>query len=265
MLTLEEIKCLYADAFLRWVEAVSWAFDSEKERASYLIRIQNYIFVLENYEDCGFDKHLVKCKLDSLKKDYMSSCKDKLNQTQVINVFQKLWATGEFLPVIEDDARHTNDEDSSVGISLTWSNTGATYTPTITMYNKVWTDAVFGTTPAGTYAYVTNYSTSVKSRKIFTGDIQTKGRLSDLGINFSTVTVNNWFPIGFIGGTDFPSADKFIEGSVHAVSGALIKSSFIIRTTGYIDVRFTLLSGSYPSGANILSGENLSFDGLIFA
>jgi hypothetical protein len=263
-MNLQELQSAYATAFVKWIESVSWAYDTESYHRKHLSIFQNYIFVLENYESCEYSEFEILCKINKLTTEYMENCGDKLNSTQVTNLVKKLWLTDLEL-VLNDDERHSTDTDNTVGIALTWSNTNKTYTPTITVYNKSWANSVFGTTPAGTYAYLTNYVTSVKSRKIFTGELQLAGSLNDLGINFSTVTASNWSPIGFLTGTDFPAADKIISGTIHKVGSTILKSDIIIRTTGYIDIRFTLISGTYPTGVQLMSGDYISFEGLILS
>lgn len=263
MLNIDDFKSANLAAFIKYIEAVEWGYaNKELEHKKYLNKFNNFIFVLTNYSSCGYSENTVTCKINKITKEYMSCCSD-LNETQIENIIKRvlknrLVSSDESIKVVNgnntnditidlQDTTSSLDTDTTPTLALTWSFAGGVWSPTITLYNTGWESVTINT---GTSSIDTASSTFAL-RKNFDQNLQYKGMITSLGVKFANVAVGNYYTIATL--TTVPSQVSYLEGSVVKTSTGTLKPVFRIDTSGNLQVKFILLTGTYPASTETIS------------
>jgi hypothetical protein len=263
MLNIDDFKSANLAAFIKYIEAVEWGYaNKELEHKKYLNKFNNFIFVLANYSSCGYSENTVTCKINKITKEYMSCCSD-LNETQIENIIKRvlknrLTSSDESVKIINssnsndvtiafNNALSSISTNSVPNMQLSWTFAGGTWSPAITFRNTSWESAAINT---GTSSIDTASSTFAV-RKNFDQNLQYKGMITSLGVKFANVAVGSYYTITTL--TTVPSQISYLEGSVVKTSTGTLKPVFRIDTSGNLQVKFILLTGTYPVGTEIIS------------
>jgi hypothetical protein len=272
MLNIDDFKSANLAAFIKYIEAVEWGYaNKELEHKKYLNKFNNFIFVLNNYSSCGYSENTVTCKINKITKEYMSCCSD-LNETQIENIIKRvlknrLVSSDESVKVINGNSTNDiqielNGTTSTVStnavpnMQLSWTFAGGVWTPTIAFRNTLWSNISIST--ATTYIGIATHSMAV--RKNFDQNLQFRGILSTLEVKFAAVLVGTYYTIGSV--PELPAQTSYLEGATVKTSTGTVKPIFRVNTSGDLQVKFVLLTGTYPSSTESLS-DVLICDGKI--
>lgn len=263
MLNIDDFKSANLAAFIKYVEAVEWGYaNQELVHKKYLNKFNNFIFVLNNYSSCGFSENTISCKINEITKDYMSCCGD-LNEKQIENIIKRVLKNR----LISSDGsikvlNNTNDNDitidfndatSSIGtnaipnVYLSWTLGAGVWTPSITLRNTTWGAASIST---GT-TLIDTAATTLALRKNFDDNLQYKGMITSLGVKFAALAVGTYYTIGSV--PVIPAQISYLEGSIVKTSTGTLKPIFRIDTSGNLQVKFVLLTGTYPVGTEVIA------------
>lgn len=263
MLNIDDFKSANLAAFIKYVEAVEWGYaNQELVHKKYLNKFNNFIFVLNNYSSCGFSENTISCKINEITKDYMSCCGD-LNEKQIENIIKRvlknrLMSSDGSIKVLNntndnDITIDFNDATSSIGtnaipnIYLSWTLGAGVWTPVITIRNTTWSAASIST---GT-TLIDTAATTLAIRKNFDDNLQYKGMITSLGVKFAAVSVGTYYTIGSV--FVIPAQVSYLEGSIVKTSTGTLKPIFRIDTSGNLQVKFVLLTGTYPVGTEVIA------------
>lgn len=263
MLNIDDFKSANLAAFIKYIEAVEWGYaNQELEHKKYLNKFNNFIFVLNNYSSCGYSENTVTCKINKITKDYMSCCSD-LSETQIENIIKRvlknrLVSSDGSVKILNNSSDNDvtiafNNALSSVGtnavpnMQLSWTFAGGTWTPAVTFRNTTWEVVTINT---GT-TLIDVASSTFAVRKNFDNNLQYKGIITSLGVKFAAVSVGTYYTIGSV--STLPAQTSYLEGSIVKTSTGTLKPVFRIDTSGNVQVKFVLLTGTYPVGTETIS------------